>query len=148
MKRGGLVLILLAAALAVVLGGCGSDSDTADSLTKAEYEKQAEVVCQGYESEREEVLGKALEKAGTTPNAKQKDEILLTVLATYENLTEELGDLGSPEGEEAKAEAMIESMEKAIDRAKANPESAFTSDLPFREANKEVEAMGLDNCVA
>jgi type IV pilus biogenesis protein CpaD/CtpE len=149
-KRGGLAFIVLAAvlAVAVVLGGCGSDSDSTASLSKAEYKKQAEVVCQSYESEREEVLGKALEEAGSNPNAKQKEKLLLTVLATYEKMTEEIADLGTPEGEEQKAEAMIESMEEAIDRAKANPESAFTSDLPFREANKQVKAMGLDNCVA
>jgi hypothetical protein len=147
-KRGGLALILLAAVMAVVLGGCGSDSDTAASLTKAEYKKQAEVVCQGYESEREEVLGKALEEAGSNPNAKQKEELLLKVIVTYENLIEELGDVGTPEGEEQKVESMLASMEEAVDRAKANPESAFTSDLPFREANKQVQAVGLDNCVA
>jgi hypothetical protein len=148
-KRGGLALILLAAAvMAVALGGCGSDSDSTASLNKAEYKKQAEVVCQGYESEREEVLGKALEEAGSNPNGKQKEKLLLTVLATYENLIAELNDLGLPEGEEQKAESMIESMEEAVDRAKANPESAFTSDLPFREANKQVTAFGLDNCTA
>lgn len=149
MKRGGLALILLAAAvLAVALGGCGSDSDSTASLTKAEYKKQAEVVCQGYESEREEVLGKALEEAGSNPNAKQKEELLLTVIVTYENMIEKLGDVGTPEGEEQKVESMLASMEEAADRTKANPESAFTSDLPFREANKQAEAMGLDNCVS
>ena len=148
MKRGGLALILLAAVVAVVLGGCGSDSDTAGSLTKAEYKKQAEVVCQSYESEREEVLGKALEEAGTNPNAKAKEDLLLKVLRTYETMVEDLGDLGTPEGEEQKAESMVESMEEAVDRAKANPESTFTSDLPFREANKKATALGLDNCVS
>jgi hypothetical protein len=147
-KRGGLALILLVAALAVVLGGCGSDSDSTASLTKGEYKKQADVVCQGYESEREEVLGKALEEAGNNPNAKQKEELLLKVIVTYENMVEKLSDLDAPEGEEQKAESMIDSMEEAVDRAKANPESAFTSDLPFREANKQAQAMGLDNCVA
>lgn len=148
MKRGGLAFILLAAVLAVVLGGCGSDSDTTGSLPKAEYMKQAEVVCQSYESEREEVLGKGLEEVGTNPKPAQKEELLLNVLATYENMTEQLRDLGVPEGQEQKAEAMLEAMDEAVEKAKANPESAFTSDLPFREANKQVQALGLDNCVA
>lgn len=147
MKRGGLISILLIAALMTIGAGCGGDSDTT-AMSKAEVIKRAEVLCNQFESEREEALAKALEESGPTPNTAQKEMLLTKALEPYEALIERLDELGAPQGEEQQYDEMVEAMEEAVQRAKANPESAFTSDLPFREANKQVKAFGLENCVA
>lgn len=149
MKKGDFASILVLAVLAVFWAGCGGDSETSDEpLTKAQVMKQAEVVCQTFESEREEILNKQLEAVGPSATPQQLEDLLIKVLKPYEEMIEKLVELGAPQGDEKQFDEMTGAMEEAVKRAKANPESVFTNNLPFVEANKQVEAYGLDNCVA
>lgn len=136
--------------LAAIWAGCGSDSETTSSpLTKDQIVKRAEVICHTFESEREEVLSEAFARlGGNSPSSAQKEELLLAVLGPYERMTERLEELGPPQGDKQRYEAMIEALESAVEKAKANPERAFTTNLPFREPNKRVKAYGLENCIA
>lgn len=147
MKQGGTAaILLLLLALTVALGGCGSDSGTSDSLTKAELEKQAEVVCNSYESEKEETIVKLQQQFQGNPSPKQQEEIILTILGPYEQMIEGLKELNGPAGEEQKIEVATDAMEAALKKAKSDPESVLKSTAPFDKANEQAESAGLDNC--
>lgn len=148
MKRGGFVAILLLVALTAVGSGCGSDSDTASTLTKAEFDKQVEVICNSYESEKEETLVKLSEQFRGTPSAKEKEEVIAAILVPYEQMTESLDELGAPAAEAQQLEEAVKALEEAAKRARANPESVFANNAPFNEANEKVEALGWEGCVA
>lgn len=148
MKRGGFAAILLLVALALVSAGCGSDSDTTATVTMEEFEKQAEIICNSYESEKEETIVKLQETVRTAPTTEQQDKIILAILRPYEQMIGRLKDLDLPEGQEQKIEAAIESMENAAKEAEADPRRVVTDDALFAKANKQVNALGLEGCSA
>jgi NurA-like 5'-3' nuclease len=146
-KRGGIAAVLLLVALGVVGGGCGSDSDSTGSVTKVEFEKQAEVICNNYESEKEETIVKLQQQFRSTPSEKEQEEIVFAILAPYEEMVQEVAELDPlPEGQEQKIESAIETMEEAAQKAKSNPKVVLTDDTIFVKADEQAEALGWDNC--
>ncbi|HEX5592855.1 MAG TPA: hypothetical protein VFX35_05860 [Solirubrobacterales bacterium] len=130
---------------ALAFAGCGGSSE--ETLTKAQFVEQANKICRAGENKRAKRVNELLEEqASKKPSAKPKDDIIFDVIAIYEETTGELSELGKPEGEEEKVDAIVEAMEEAADRVHANPQSALTGDLPFRKANKLAEDYGLDSC--
>ena len=129
----------------LMISGCGGSSES--SLTKAQFVTQANKICREGEDRRSKRVNElAEERANKNSTAASRDDVVFDILAIYEETTEQLSDLGQPKGEEEKAEAIVEAMEKAAERVRADPQSALTSDLPFREANKLAESYGLTSC--
>lgn len=130
------------AAVAVFLAafGCGGSSDD-EQLSKSEYVSKANSICKKARQERQQLLVKA---------GKDVTNIeLLALLETksiprYQQMVEELSKLGLPEGSEEQAEQALAAMRKAGAEAKADYGKAGGSIV---KADKEVEALGLNECV-
>lgn len=152
MSKGVLGSILcLLAALSLLFAGCGGgDDETTSSLTRAQFLKQGNAICKKSEEEK----GKALRAlvAKLDPNKpitqERKEQLVLTViLPPYEQTTEDLKGLGTPEGDEEEVEAIIKAMEEAAKESRADPGVAVTSVRQFEDANKMATDYGLTSCI-
>jgi hypothetical protein len=139
-------IVGLGAALLLLVTGCGGSGS---SLTKAEFIKEANLVCQEAASAKEEALGAALAKFGGG-KITRADQVkaLLFVLRPYDEATEKIDGLGAPKGEAEKVEALVEAREEATARTKADPDTTLVSDTPFKKAQELAEKYGLDRCAA
>ena len=157
MKKGVLGLLLVALAVfGATMAGCGGDSDgdgSSAALTKAEFLKQGNAVCERAEERR----GEAMRKAFASPQAKigrnatevKENKVLLVEagLPSFVKMTEELDQLGAPEGEEEKVQAIIEAMEEAAGKAESDPLGAAESNAFWAESQELLQTYGLTSCL-
>lgn len=143
------VLTALAAALAVLVAGCGGGDDETSSVTRQQFVKQANAICQEQSQKRNKIIGDAI--AGMDQNKllpkTEREDIILEALPPYAETPEKLEALGAPEGDEEKVEAIIQAMEEAAKDAEADPSKALTSTEQFAKANKLNGEYGLSNCI-
>lgn len=139
----GIVVLLFA----LVAAGCGGGDDT-ESLSKSQFLKQGNAICKEGEEERGKLIIDASGKLKQEASVEEQEDLVLEVLPTYEKTTRELDELGAPEGDEEKVDAIVEAMEEAAEKVEANPGTALVANVPFKEANEQVEKYGLKSCVA
>lgn len=140
----GLLAIWCAALLAA---GCGS-SDDGEALTKAQFVAKAGAICKEAEEKRGKVIASVLQSADPNGNVKaQQEEVIHKALPTYQEAAEKIAELGAPEGEEKKVEALVKAMEEAADKAMADPHTAMTTNIFFRDADQRAEQYKLSGCV-
>jgi len=143
----GSALVVVAVALGVLATGCGS-SDGNETLTKAEFTKQAAVICKEAEVKRGKIIASVIQQADPNGNVQaQQETVIHKALPSYEEAAEQIDGLGAPEGEEKKVEAMVEAMEEAADKASADPHTAVTSNIFFRKADQLAMSYKLAGCV-
>ncbi|HWB70142.1 MAG TPA: hypothetical protein VG518_09220 [Solirubrobacterales bacterium] len=147
-------LVVLFGALlgALLVAGCGSDnSESSASLTKAEFVKKADSICEASEKKGETEVEEFLEEEGVAKNeepSKELQEQLAeeVVAPNISGQLEEIRALGFPEGTDGEeAEALIDSAEEDVEEIEEEP-SALFSDSTFKQTNKEARAYGLTVC--
>lgn len=146
----GIVLALVAGltALALLAAGCGGGDDETTSLTRSQFLKQANAMCEEQEERRNQAIQDAIkgkDQSKLLP-LEQREEVVLTILPAYEEIPEKLEALGPPEGDEEKVEAIAEAIEKAARDVKADPAEALNSTSQFTQANKLSTEYGLTSC--
>jgi hypothetical protein len=142
------LLALLAGvlALALVAAGCGSSDDsTTASLTKAEFLKQGNAICDAGNKEINAGFEEALPK-GKQPSEAELSEAMETVLIpSVTKQVEEIRALGAPEGEEEAIEDFLTGAEEELEKGEEDPASLAT-DASFNKTSQEAEAIGLTSC--
>jgi hypothetical protein len=137
------VLVVLAIGV-----GCGGGDD--DSLSKADFVKQADEICARKEAEKNKKLEASFQQLGKEgKSGKQAEEELVTdaALPPISEMTEELKDLGAPSGEEDQADAMVEAFEAEIEKIEDDPASVINeTGGEFAKANQLAKQMGLKVC--
>lgn len=156
-----LILVLLAAtAVAATAGGCGGDDDASSAagseegdswaVSKAAFIKRATEVCQ---KDREDTLvrvGEYQEEHSSDGLPKAllgKMAVVAGLTQTIQLEVDHLEELDLPAGEEKQVEALIASVQSAIDKAKASK-----TDSPkkfagyFVAVNQELREYGLKDC--
>jgi hypothetical protein len=130
--------------LAALLAGCGGEDE--EALTKAQFVKQGDAICarQSKQKDAELIKGyESLEKnAGRQAEAQLIADIALPPIA---EMTEELADLGLPEGQQDEAEQFISEMETAISEVEEDPTRALTTE-PFDKAKASAKRLGFTAC--
>jgi hypothetical protein len=152
-------MALLAAVAAIALvAGCGGGDDSTDStestssLTKAQFLKQGNAICEKGNDEVEEGVVDFLEennlsgsKAPTKAQLTQAAEEIL--IPSVSKQLDELRDLGAPSGEEEEVDKILSAAEKALEEGEEDPASlAAESTGPFVEVNKMATDYGLVRC--
>ena len=152
MSKGALKIALSAlVALAVlVAAGCGGGDDETTALTKSQFLAQGNALCKEKEQQRlnevnEEVA--ALKPGENFSDAKQTKMVETIIIPNYEEIISGIEELGAPEGDEAKIDALVAAMEKTTKVLKEDPEEAIFNVLMFEEPNKLAKAYGLKSCV-
>jgi hypothetical protein len=143
-------MVAVVALLALASGCGGSDDD--DSLTKAEFSQQGDKICKEANADQQKALAaayKKLSKEGAKGKKVEEELITNTALPPIAKMTEELGDLGAPEGEEEKAEEMVEAFEEEVQKIEADPGGALSGTVgAFDKANKLAEDFEMKACAA
>jgi hypothetical protein len=148
-----------AVAIAAIVAGCGSsDDDSTDSgdatvtLTKEQLITQGDAICKQGDEEIEEGFEKYAEENGIAKNEEPSDaqgvEIVETViLPNITTQSELIRGLGAPEGDEEEIEAMLDSLDEAIEDGEENPETLFEDGTdPFGDPNGRAEDYGFKVC--
>jgi hypothetical protein len=128
---------LLAAGL--VFSGCGSGDPA--PLPEKQFVEQANAICRAAERERD-----AASKAGAEEGLKEADFVTEAVLPSIQSMTDELGGLGAPKGDEEQVEAIVTAFEEGIEKLEEEPSVQGASDAAFAKANRLAEGYGLSDC--
>lgn len=150
MFRGILAVLVGVLAIAVVGAGCGSSDD--ESLTKAEFVRQANAICEKGNKQRIKEYTAFLKGRGDEPKTlaeanKGVDEAGEELLAGfYEKRAEALAELPPPSGDEEEVAAIVDAFEQGADDAAQDP-SAIAGGVPGIEKGvKLAAAYGLEVC--
>ena len=131
------LLIVLAAA--AVIAGCGSsddDSSTTASLTKAEFSKEANAIC-------ERGRQKALASTATTEAAVIEE----STLPAIESSIEEVRALQVPQEVETQIKVLLDSMEAAADEVESKSVSTLGElEATFEKSGNLARESGLSRC--
>src|SRR5689334_17104526 len=140
------LMVSLVAALA--FAGCGGgDDDKGDGggkpLTKAEFIRQADAICTAGDAK----IAAATKDLGADTD---KDAIAKvigdSVLPNIQEQHDKIADLAAPKGDEDEIDAMLSTLQAALDKGKADPASIAGESDPFAEANAKAKAYGLTVC--
>ncbi len=147
-------ILLCSLAAALIMSGCGgSDS----SLTKAEFIKQADAICLKEQKVKAAALEAYLLKVGVGPGkpmtlAQAEYQTKKVLMPPIRSMAEQINDLGAPDGEEDKVEAILTGVEQAIEtsekeaetRRKTGKVGAYND--PFEEVAKLSQRYGFNTC--
>jgi hypothetical protein len=138
------LLLLSALPLALAVAGCGADDSAEASISKAQFRKQANLICNKGSIEQYEKANRYLEDH---PKAKEADLVEPAGISPLEKELEELQALGVPRGYEEEAEAFLDEFERALEELKEDPRAAVSSGgNPFEKANKLSEKYKFGDC--
>jgi hypothetical protein len=148
------LLVALAAliALAAVVVGCGgSDSDTSSSLSKAQFIKQADAICEKSNdkvgSEFESYAKEQGWDENKEPSKKQQEEAITDVVApSVQTQVDEIKDLGTPAGDEDQVEAMLTAVEEGVETLEEDPSQLTEGKNPLAKGSKLARDYGLEKC--
>jgi hypothetical protein len=153
LNRASLTVLAALVVLAAIVAGCGggddSDSDTSDSLTKAEFIKQGDAVCEkaNEQSEAEaEKFAKENDFSLERPTKAQLEEAVTEILVpNFNRQVDELKALGAPEGDEEQVEEIVSSLKTAADEIKGDPSLVFEGKV-LKEPAQLAEDYGFKVC--
>ena len=144
---------VLAATVAMVGCGSGGGSDTAvaeSSISKAQYVKQAEAVCQKGNEEVEADFATFYRENEDVKKPTESVYVSLVEEVMEPNISaevEELRELDVPKGDAAQIEAMLSAREESISIAEGEPKAVIDdSEKVFGKASKLADAYGLKDC--
>jgi hypothetical protein len=129
-------------------GATSSPTSSKATLTKAEFIKQADAICEKTDKVQEAGLKAYLQKKPEAQSTKagQSKMVLAVGLPPIQTEAEELAELGAPSGDEAKVAAIVDGIEKAVEKGEAEPGSLLTGSSPFTEVDKLAGEYGFKAC--
>jgi hypothetical protein len=152
-----LALLVAVAAVALVAAGCGSGDSSTDStasLSKAEFVKQGNAICEagnkeinaGFEEFSKE---SGFSKKNQPTQADFEEGAEEIVVPSVRKQIDEITELGAPEGEEDQVEAFLENAEAQLEKGEEDASllADENNDL-FAGVNKEAQALGLNSCAS
>jgi hypothetical protein len=147
-------IALLAAltAISMIAAGCGgSDSTDSSSITKAQFIKQADAICEKGTKENEAEFEEFAEEKNLSedeePTKAQQEEAISDIVAPgVQKQIEEIDALGAPEGDEKQVEAIVTSVEEGVEEIEADPSSLIKGENPLGKGSKLAKEYGLKAC--
>ena len=126
--------------------GCGGGSE---SPTKAAFITEGDAICR--KADQAKIAGMQAAAKKTPVDQMSEAELMKTVIkVTMPPLAaeaKELQELSPPDGDAAKVESMVQGIEKAIQKAEADPQTlAQESTNPFKQVNEEGKSYGFKAC--
>jgi hypothetical protein len=153
------VAALLAAVALVACGGSsggssGGTGETAvttanaegpDAVGKAQWVKEANLICKRSSVKREARLAATKGKPPTNDKAELEQLVLKAFVPSLEEMMKELSALKAPSGEEQQIQAILAAFEEGIESRKAKPGNAL-SEAAFERAEHLSKSYGLTEC--
>jgi hypothetical protein len=156
----GLIVILVGLFVAGCGGGGDEDSQAASeevsvdtgTLSKTEFIKQADGICQKGNEEVQAGVEAVVQKYGKQEYAEpllvaKAPELVNTVLApSFEKQIDQILDLGAPEGDEAEVSGILTAMSDIVDDAEERPKDFARNSDPFQASAQLAQNYGLKVC--
>jgi CRISPR/Cas system-associated endoribonuclease Cas2 len=152
MGRGPIALIAAVVVAAMLVAGCGGgdDSSSSSSITKEEFIAKADAICkEGTERMQKAIFVALKDKQSLTKLSQSEQEKLVTtvIVPSVKREVKELRALGTPDGDDEKADAMISALEEGVETAESNPEAVTSSsDVVFGISSRLATEYGLETC--
>lgn len=155
MERKRVSAVFIAVIAAAIVAGCGSggsgDEVTASSITKPEYIKRADAICQSRNRELENRLAVYLKKTKLNYSSATEAQYVALVETLYiPALKKEITAiraLGAPKGDEDEVTELVAAREENLETAEEKPsEIADAAPIVFQESNKLAKEYGLTAC--
>lgn len=135
------------AVMALAIGGCGGGDDDEASLTKAQFTRQANAICDKSNDERVAEFRARMSVTGLSNDQERVEAVQEAFIAPFEEMVGELEDLSPPEGDEEKVEAIFTEMEQGVDDLEKDPLVVFEGEEKmFDKANELASDYGLTSC--
>lgn len=140
------MLLLIGLGIAALAVGCGGGGDsstttiTTSSLSKPQFVKQANAICERGRS-------KFVKSVSSEPPFAESIEVV--VVPMYEEIIEQIREIGAPKGDAAEIEAFLAAMQEGAETLEAKSASFKTlSDLepPLEKSAKIAGAYGIKLC--
>jgi hypothetical protein len=143
---------VVATSVGVGAFGCGNsdeESSTQATVSKAEFIKMANHICQMRLKEKDKVVASALSELASSQTSKLSNEALAALgertLGPVRKMTEELSELAARSKNDTRAEAIAQQLEAGLAEAEARPIILTRTD-PFEKAGESAESYGLKEC--
>ena len=138
-SRFALTLVVLIAVSVVAFGCGGDDSDSSASaapLTKAQFVKQANAICE-----------RGRQKAVATQATSQAAAVSQGIVPAIRSSIDEVSALSVPEGDEEQVEAIFESLRRALDQATEQKVASVTQlEALLKKPGAEARQYGISSC--
>jgi hypothetical protein len=148
-----LTMMLTAAALVALVAGCGGGDSTSDSssVTKAQFVKEADAICTNGDKQDEKDFEKFSKEhnlsEGKEPSKEVQEEAVQDIVVPgVRQQIEEIDDLAAPEGDEAKIEAVVTSVEEGLDELESDPTLLFKGKNPLEKGSTLAREYGMTKC--
>jgi hypothetical protein len=151
-----IVLLCGIGALALLAAGCGGGGDgttSTASLTKAEFIKKADEICESAEEKIEREFESFAKEHNLSekqpPSSKESAEAAETILLpNIEGQIEDIRALGAPSGEEQEVEELLTAVEAGVEKGKQDPVAFIEEEGgdPLNKADKMAREYGLKVC--
>jgi len=148
-RRTALFVAILMVGLAAA--GCGSSSNSSTSttaaLTKPQFLKQGNAICEKGNQQINAAAQKLFGKNKQPSKADATKFATDTLIPSVQSSIDGLKALGAPKGDEAKVNAIITSAQAALDKFKKDPALVASNKAhPFKQSNKLARDYGLKVC--
>jgi hypothetical protein len=147
-----LTTVVIGAGLVSGILGCGSssgDSPTPGPLTRAQFVKAGNRICQGRLEEKDEIIAEALKGLPSSrsngPSRDDLTELGESIFQPVQRMADELDELPAPLQGEAAIKAITQELEAGLKQAESDPSILVRTD-PFRKAGESARAYGLKSC--
>jgi hypothetical protein len=150
-----IALIGAVMAFAAIVAGCGSSSSSTEStasLSKAEFVKQGNAICEAGNKEinagfEEFAKEREFSKTKQPSPAEIEEGAEEIVVPSIRKQIDQIKALGAPEGEEEQVEAFVENAETQLEKGEEDASLlADESKHLFASVNEEGKALGLTAC--
>jgi len=143
LKRG---TITLFCALVVLTAACSSSGGGGSALSKEEFLKQGNAICDAGNQKLDDAANKAFSDSSAQPS---DDEITKfvneTVIPGVKKQIDDLDKLVPPKELQKDVDTLLSHARDAIKSAESDP-SQFVNGDPFADVNKEAVNLGLTSC--
>jgi hypothetical protein len=146
--RGVIGVIIGVIALAAFAAGCGGSDES--SLTRAEFVKQGDAICFRAEEQKGKDIQAAINskyKQSINKESVQEEMIVDVALPPIVEMTEELKELGTPEGAEEQYDELISFLEEEAKEIEEEPAIALDpAKATFPKSDRTAREMGMKEC--
>jgi len=142
-----LAALIAVSIAAVLLGstGCGSSSSAEPTISKKEFLKKADIVCEQASREQGELAVAYIKKH---PRAEEQDYAEPAGIPPLEKQIRQLRALGTPAQDRAELVAYLDQFDTDLAAAKEEPLSMLSeADNPFAQTIKLGKKYGFNDCV-
>jgi hypothetical protein len=134
----------LAVVAAVGLAGCGGGGE---QLTKAEYARQGNELCERIEQRVTQAASSQFSQQGEIPSAEKITSFARETLApALEEELDALGGLGPPEQDEERVSDILTAGRRAIEEVQRDPTSLIGERNPLDDYDELANGYGLERC--